>query len=304
METVGANPKNYAFNSKGIPYDHGIQDRVPFTTLSVRKLSSHSLNTNADTNITIPPLALTDEEKNGADNRAIWVGMALPATDISKTQGLVLPPKRSSIDMATDVTVIPTDPQALRVVVGIKTTQNKFCALVNPERGVCEGLRVKLSDVFFFTEFRDDRDTAEAQRESGWSLTITKWKAEVMAEKTSQTKANRRVQDDRTRSANMSKLHVPWKESIRNQIQALAVTFDLTNASWTLEALDKILTQCDEDLKYAPAATFTGLHQLFAVDQDFTDADVENALKDTIVGCHQGPCLVEHSPSTGIVEGP
>lgn len=122
METVGANPKNYAFNSKGIPYDHGIQDRVPFTTLSVRKLSSHSLNTNADTNITIPPLALTDEEKNGADNRAIWVGMALPATDISKTQGLVLPPKRSSIDMATDVTVIPTDPQALRVVVGIKTT--------------------------------------------------------------------------------------------------------------------------------------------------------------------------------------
>ena len=229
-----------------------------------------------------PPLTLTEQEQKASAKRCVWVGMVLLTTDPARIIGFCVPDKGTSIEHATEATVLPTESQALRAVVAVDSKHNQYFALVNQKDGLCEGFKVDLKQVYFFPEFRDDKETAEAKREIKFSDKIKEWKNGVMAKQHAEVKANHRVQESRGKIGS-STLSLPMRASTRNQVQALGATYELTNASWALDALSQVLSQYDADLKSAPSWRFTGLHTLVSIGKEFTEDDAIQAVKDISV---------------------
>lgn len=207
-----------AWNSKCIPYEHGLEQRTSYTVLSVRKFAGVGLNKVTDP-INIPPPDITTKEKDGSAYRGLWVGMFLPTINVDKV--LVRPTKGSSIQKSGNVTVLATAANAARVVVDITSAQNKYYALVNPEDGLCAGYRVTGTDVFFFDEFRDDKVTADAYREAASTNLITAWKDTYQTNVAKKAKESNRVQKLSEQVAGNVSLNVPWRDNIQNEVEAL-----------------------------------------------------------------------------------
>lgn len=83
---------------------------------------------------------------------------------LKSEQGAATPKKGQSIRDAQNPTVIQHDPFALRIVVVMSHSQNKYYALFDEKRGLSEGQRVDLEHVFFFSTFRDNNVASREKR--------------------------------------------------------------------------------------------------------------------------------------------
>ena len=252
LRNAANNRVTLAYNTRAIPYDHGITNRVQYLTLKANKLSSKAL-ANLTEALVAPPLTLTPEEQSLQGGvRVVWVGMCLPKVDPKAINGFVLLSKRTSITTGNNTTVIPTHPGALRVVVDLRSAQNKFSALVNQDNGLCEGFRVNLKDCYFFDEFRDDGLTSDAQREASWANKVREWRVSSTAKD-----SNEDTRQASTRSIVANYVDVPRQHSFKNEIAAYAALYEMESAARAVEALRASLMRYENDLKSRPAATFT-----------------------------------------------
>ena len=67
LKNAGNNRATLAYNTRKIPYDHGITNRVKFATMTAKKLSSKNLSSLQKAHV-VSPLALSQEEQNVHDN--------------------------------------------------------------------------------------------------------------------------------------------------------------------------------------------------------------------------------------------
>lgn len=80
--------------------------------------------------------------------------MFLPSFDPAKADGFIQPTKGMSIAADTEVSTIPTQQDALPVVVEVSSAQKRYAVLVSRRNGLCEGYRVERQDVYFFSELK------------------------------------------------------------------------------------------------------------------------------------------------------
>ncbi|KAL8796626.1 MAG: hypothetical protein Q9195_001016 [Heterodermia aff. obscurata] len=268
MIAASRNQKLYAYNYKGIPYDHQVDAYVPHTQIAVRKFSSAFALKDSHTK-EVPSLDLTEAERNESDFKILWIGLYIDGP--LDPSGHVLPMKGASINSGTMVTVHRTNERALRVGVDIRSGgQNKLYALINQVSGLCEAVRLPASEVFFFPEFRNDDLTAEALRASAWGSTIRVALAGIGAKAAATKKARQRTQTHGEENSNQE----PFKEDVRNSVRALGATYHLTTAPWALDALEKVLTMLDDDLRSRPEPLkFFNLNLLFSIDEEFAEAN-------------------------------
>ncbi|KAL9039732.1 MAG: hypothetical protein Q9180_002353 [Flavoplaca navasiana] len=241
LKSAGKNPQKWAYTTTNIPYDHGVRHRGKLTTMYVKKLSSNGINSGTE-RFRVPQLIHSQQELEGPGSLVLW-----------------------SVKDGKNVTVIPTQPDALRFVVSPKAAQNKYYGLVNKQDGLCEGLRVDSKEVFFFEEFRDDDLPAEIAHQEDTA------------------------RDQKERSFVATYLEVPFENDIKNQVRALAATCEVLPKPWVLTKMLTVLNKYDKDTQNAPGATFSGLHRAFSKDLAMQDHDREKALEDILVSNLGGP---------------
>ena len=83
-----------------------------------------------------------------------------------------------------------------------------------------------------------------------------------------------------TQSAVPGYINVPLKHDMKNEIRALGALSGIEPTEWVLKALEASFKRYDAELKAQSTATFTGLHQLLAVDRPFEDAGAIQAVAD------------------------
>ncbi|KAL9635448.1 MAG: hypothetical protein Q9204_002623 [Flavoplaca sp. TL-2023a] len=169
----------------------------------------------------------------------------------------------------------------------LKTAQNKYYGLVNQQRGLCEGLRVASKEVFFSKEFQDDDLQAGVARRFIKQLKTTL--------KPDQEDTAR---DQKERSYVTTYLELPFEDDIKNQVRALAATWEVLPEPWALTEKLTVLNKYNKDTQNAPGATFSGLRRAFSVDLAMEDHDREKAylLRPLIV--EEVRCLLRHPDST------
>ena len=168
-----------AFNVQLVAYDHGIENRVQSQQLGLTELKRNTKIGDVDgDNYTRPPLTPTHEELSTDRSAigAIWVGMR-PS---NASEYLKNPSEKSkgcsvnTIGVKVELVVLKQDDQALRVVAPMDRETASYYALVDQKDGLCTGVSVVITEVFFFPEFRVDEDTSNQKRKSSWSDLVRK----------------------------------------------------------------------------------------------------------------------------------
>ncbi|KAL8686791.1 MAG: hypothetical protein Q9218_006862 [Villophora microphyllina] len=263
--------QNLAYNTKGWGYNHNLQWKMSFTTLAIRDFSTKSIQRSSS--YSTPSLALSTQEQTGSGPPALcalWVGMLLPGFDPTTMPGCRAPKLRTCVADGNDGTIIPTQKNALRVVVLVDGGAiNNYGALVNSHKGLCEGLRVNGSDVYFFPEFRDDSVADIGKRLEVASLKINQWK-----------NINSKAKPAPAQPAPEPKNQVDDPKFVVNDIEALLSTFEVTQTTWPLVELNRLLEERLPELRDNPVATCHGLRTVFSVHRKCGDDDVKRAVED------------------------
>ncbi|KAL8977361.1 MAG: hypothetical protein Q9205_006818, partial [Flavoplaca limonia] len=147
----------------------------------------------------------------------------------------------------------------------LKTAQNKYYGLVNQQCGLFEGLRVNSKEVFFFEEFRHDDLQAEVAREAQPGRVIKQFKTTLIPDQEDTAK------DQKERLFVATYLEVPFKDDIKNQVRALAATWEVLPEPWVLTEKLTVFNKYDKDMQNAPGANFSGLRRAFSVDLAMED---------------------------------
>ncbi|KAL8690287.1 MAG: hypothetical protein Q9218_004237 [Villophora microphyllina] len=215
-------------------------------------------------------MALSVQEQTGSGPRALWVGILLPGFDPTTMPDYRHPQLRTCVADDNSGTVIPTQTTALRVVVLVDGGNvNKYGALVNSQRGLCEALRVPAKDVYFFPEFRDDSVVDMGKRLEASSLKINQWKS-----------INSKAKPGPAQPAPEPKNQVDDPKFVVNDIEALLSTFEVTQATWPLVELKRLLEERLPELRDNPVATCRGLRTVLSVHRNCGDDDVKRAVED------------------------
>ncbi|KAL8887308.1 MAG: hypothetical protein Q9215_005095 [Flavoplaca cf. flavocitrina] len=131
-------------------------------------------------------------------------------------------------------------------------------------------------EVFFFEEFRHDDLQAEVAREAQPGRVIKQFKTTLIPDQEDTAK------DQKERLFVATYLEVPFKDDIKNQVRALAATWEVLIESCVLTEKLTVLKKYDKDTQNAPGATFSGLRRAFSIDLTMEDRDREKPLEDIL----------------------
>lgn len=187
---------NHAWSINLTKYEHYCGDHSGGEFLNVRDTSQRNLS---EQPLRVPPLRHTAEELK-PDTRlrsGLFVGMrpwpleeAEPLASgkekaranrvtkhkrasTSTAKSARNTRKRKSVEQVADTAkLIEFDDRALRVVAILSGTKLKYYALIDQEKGLCEGALLSMDEVFFFAKFRDDTLKSLRDRKSQWSKKV------------------------------------------------------------------------------------------------------------------------------------
>ena len=176
--TISKSIDQLAFNVSLVAYDHGLssKDLPAGQRLGFREIKRNKKLTdlNDDDDYTVPPVKPTPSELSIDQTEfvGIWVGMR-PSTAEHKSTNEGPSTKGRSVKtlaLKGGYTIIDTDPKALRVVVPMNKETASYYALADQDpSGLCSAISIVITDVFFFSQFRNDELTDTAKRKSEWS---------------------------------------------------------------------------------------------------------------------------------------
>jgi hypothetical protein len=204
-----------AFNIVLVAYDHGLDDELVFSgqRLGFGEIK-RSIRLSKSLDYEIPPVKPSDAELafHAAENVGIWVGMIptqrqIPAV-VGKNRGKCV----NTLDPeGVNFNLLPTDQTALRVVAPVNKKSASYYALVDPDdQGLCRGLLVDVSEVFFFSQYRDDNETAVATRKAAWPAIVRRVaNSEKVDEEDSDSDSDASDLEERTQLSNAVNTDTP-----------------------------------------------------------------------------------------------
>lgn len=133
---------------------------------------------------TLPSVSPTDLElsfdsKDELTIVILWVGMLPSGRMTSANDDAVaeeVSAKGKSVNNLKKLDLIKTDPKAMRVVCPSNWVTVFYYALTkqDPTTKLCAGVMVKMDDVYFFPEFRDNQSTSVNDRKNKWPEKVRK----------------------------------------------------------------------------------------------------------------------------------
>jgi len=285
--TISKSIDQLTFNVFLVAYDHGL-DLKHLQTASGQRLGFRDIKRNTkladlkDDAYTIPPLTPTHQELSidQSANVGIWVGMrpsnstASKAADMGNNKGKSI----KALALSGGYTILESDPNASRVVVPMHKETASYYALVDQDAttGLCSGINVPITEVFFFPQFRNDDLTDTAKRRSEWSELVRKVSNPV--EKINFTK-----------NYDKTKFIVPPNESYVNDLTSFVSTyFEGADAS-VLKSGMQLIHRMDTDGAFTPPHPHNNaLAQLAQSTTRMSNKQCEAALSELLVS--DQPC--------------
>ncbi len=288
VSTISKPIDQLAFNVSLVGYDHGLTaedlpagGRLGFREIKRNKKIEHL----KDGEYTVPPLKPTHQELSidQAEFVGIWVGMR-PSPANKDTEGESSSnSKRLKGKSIQDLALsggypwLDKDSQALRVVVPMDKETASYYVLADPDNtGLCSGISVPITDVFFFPEYRTDAQTDSSKRKSEWSERVRKVSNPV--EKITFAK-----------NYDKTKFQVPPKQSLANELSSFVGTYIEGGDSSVLKSAIRLIDQIDTDGAFTPPPRNNALAKLAQSTTKMSGTECMAALSELLVShppCH------------------
>ncbi|EXJ57121.1 hypothetical protein A1O7_07465 [Cladophialophora yegresii CBS 114405] len=277
--TISKSVDQLAFNVSLVAYDHGLTSedfpaggRLGFREIKRNKKIEHL----KDGDYTIPPIKPTHQELSidQAEFVGIWIGMR-PSTANNVAEGgsssnSFKGKSIQNLALSGGYTVLAKDPKALRVVVPMDKETASYYVLADPDNtGLCWGISVLITEVFFFPQYRNDAQTDVSKRKSEWSERVRKVSNPV--EKVSFAKAY-----DKT------KFQVPPKQSLANDLSSFMGTYIEGGDESVLRSAIDLIDRIDTDGSFIPPPHNTALVKLAQSTTNMSGEDCAAALSELL----------------------
>ena len=268
-----------AFNVSLLAYDHGLnsEDAPLPQRLGFREIKRNTKLKDLMANeYTVPSVQPTAQELS-IDHTpfvGIWVGMrpstagsTAKSTDHKTTKGKSI----ETLGSKGGITILDKDPKALRVVVPMHKETASYYALVDPDAsGLCSGLNVVITEVFFFPEFRNDDLTSTWRRKSEWSELVRKSSNPI-------EKITFSNYYDKT------KFQVAPKRTLVNELSRFVGAYIEGGDRSALEAAIALIDRVDTDGAFTPPPKNDALAKLTLSRIKLTDDECKAALTQLLV---------------------
>ncbi|KAF5851393.1 hypothetical protein GGP41_004193 [Bipolaris sorokiniana] len=178
----------------------------------------------------------------------------------------------------------PADTEHLPLMAVVETSDEELNSvatyvLLHQHNDLCTPYSAGADDVYYMAMFRDN-STSKHNRKASWNQNVVKY-ATTPSTSTSTTKliTHRRGRDQ-------SALVLPPNMSLRNEMDSLVANYRLSQDTWFLEELERILGEIDNDVSMAPP-TNTALHKFanlgYAESEQYTPEDAQKLVDEVCI---------------------
>jgi hypothetical protein len=273
-------PTQCAINVSLIAYDPGLETMPQSQRIGFAEAKRNTKVTDlTQGQYTVPPIQPTTKEASvdRAPLIGLWVGMYLPSARNGQDENS----KGKSVNtlaLNVGLTILPTDPMALRVVVLMNRQTATYYALIDPDdSGLCTGVNVLVSDVLFFPQYRTDTQTDIQKRKSEWSELVRRISNPV-------------EKDNMPKKYDTTKFQVPLRRSLANEISMhIGAYREGADPSKALTAAIKLIDEADTDIAFTSPPKNTSLAKLVS-SKVMTARECESALAELLVSTRVTHC--------------